>query len=218
MVRSRRRLLDLYCGAGGCSLGYARAGFDVTGVDIVPQPHYPFRFQLTDALSADLSGYDAIHASPPCQGYSALSAVHGNAHPMLIPATRKALDATGLPYVIENVAGAPIRHDVTLCGTMYGLPILFHRFFELSGFVMAQPPHPKHRGRVRGWRHGQYFDGPYLAVYGQGGGKASVAEIKTGKGIHWMTERRELTEAIPPAYTTAIGVVLMDILDGRDAA
>jgi hypothetical protein len=200
-------------------MGYYRAGFDVVGVDINPQPNYPFTFHQADALTFPLEGYDAIHASPPCQGYTALKAVHGNAHPMLIPQVRERLEASGLPFVIENVAGAPVRRDLMLCGTMFGLPLLRHRFFEAGGFTAVQPDHPKHVGKVRGWRHGQYFDGPYFAVYGSGGGKADVSEAQQALGIDWMPRRAELVEAIPPAYTEYIGTELITtLLDDREVS
>jgi hypothetical protein len=101
--------------------------------------------------------------------------------------------------------GAKIRKDVTLCGEMFGLEVLRHRHFELGGWSMKQPPHVPHRGRVKGWRHGEYFDGPYFAVYGDGGGKGSVAEWQRAMGIDWTSDKVELAEAIPPAYTELIG-------------
>jgi len=174
----RPRLLDTFCGAGGAAMGYARAGFDVVGVDIVAQPRYPFEFIRADALSilADLAyvrGFDAVHASPPCQAGCALTkgTNAGRVYPQLIPPTRALLDALGLPYVIENVAGAPVRKDITLCGEMFGLAVIRHRFFELSGWSMPSPRHLPHRGRVAGMRHGVWYSGPYFAVYGDGGGQ-----------------------------------------------
>lgn len=157
-----------------------------------------------------MADFDAIHASPPCQGYTALAAVHGNEWPKLIPETRELLDSTGLPYVIENVQGAPVRRDLVLCGEMFGLGVIRHRYFELGGWIATAPAHVKHRGRVRGWRHGEYFDGPYLAVHGDGGGKGSVAEWQQAMGIDWTDVRREIAEAIPPAYTQAIGEQLLE--------
>jgi hypothetical protein len=204
-------LLDLFCCAGGATRGYQEAGFHVVGVDIAPQPNYiGDAFHLGDAIQLvpDLVreySPSLIHASPPCQGYTALKAVHRNTHPMLIPATRDALDATGLPYVIENVAGAPIAKHMMLCGEMFKLGVLQHRFFEMGLWRAVQPVHPPHRGRVRGWRHGQYYDGPYVAVHGAGGGKATVPEAQKAKGIDWTTNMVELCEAIPPAYTWYIG-------------
>lgn len=208
------KLLDLYCGAGGASVGYHNAGFDVTGVDLFPMPHYPFEFVQGDAvdyLAEHWQEYDVIHASPPCQTHTALT--KGNRaregwtdqHVDLIPATRGWLQETGLPYVIENVPGAPIRHDLVLCGEMFGLSVIRHRYFELGGWSIDQPVHRKHRGRVAGMRHGKWFTGPYFAVYGDGGGKGSVVQWQQAMGIDWMPERRELAEAIPPVYAEYVG-------------
>ena len=209
----RPLLLDLFCGAGGAAMGYHRAGFDVVGVDIVDQPSYPFEFVKDDAL-AYLRGmgcaFDAVHASPPCQHYTTL-AKGNNANrdkfPDLVGPTRDLLRQTGLPYVIENVPSAPLLSPITLCGEMFGLGVIRHRLFE-SNVALLQPPHIKHRGRVAGWRHGQRFDGPYVAVYGDGGGKGSIAEWRTAMGIDWMTTRLELAESIPPAYTELVGAQL----------
>ncbi|MEV0010820.1 DNA methylase [Streptomyces sp. NPDC047973] len=218
----RPRLLDLFCCAGGAAMGYNRAGFEVTGVDIVDRPNYPFpsRFHRADALehlarliaSGEIERYAAVHASPPCQAGCSLtvgtnaSRGWGREHVQLIPELRRLLDATGLPYVIEQPNGkAPVRKDLSLCGEMFGLDVIRHRNFELSGWSVPHMPHRPHRGRVRGWRHGQYFDGPYVAAYGAGGGKATVQEMQQAMGITWTDVREELTEAIPPAYTELIG-------------
>lgn len=119
------RLLDLFCGAGGAAMGYYRAGFEVVGVDIKPQPHYPFEFHQADALTYPLDGFDAYHASPPCQRYSTITAYHGkqtvDSHPDLVPPTRAQLQTTGKPYVIENVKGSPLQNWTLLCGSMFGL-------------------------------------------------------------------------------------------------
>ena len=114
------------------------------------------------------------------------------------------------PSIIENVAGAPIRKDLTLCGEMFGLAVIRHRYFELSGFSMEQPAHIRHRGRVRGYRHGQWYDGPYVAVYGEGGGKGTVAEWQQAMGIDWTDNRKSIAEAIPPAYTEYIGQAFLE--------
>ncbi|HEY1178769.1 MAG TPA: DNA methylase [Phytomonospora sp.] len=216
----RPRLLDLYACAGGASMGYARAGFDVDGVDIVHRPNYPFAQYRGDALerlahlitSGEIERYAFIHASPPCQHGCALtvgtnaSQGWGGAHVDLVAPTRTLLDATGLPYVIEQPNGrAEIRKDLTLCGEMFGLGVIRHRNFELGGWTTEQPAHVAHRGRVRGWRHGRFYDGPYVAAYGNGGGKPTIAELQSAMGITWSDAREELTEAIPPAYTEWIG-------------
>lgn len=215
MTAPRPRLLDLFCCAGGAGMGYYRAGFDVVGVDMALQPNYPFEFHQGDALeylAAHGHEFDAIHASPPCQGYTALKAVHGNEWPLLIEPVRDLLEATGKPYVIENVQGAPLRRDLTLCGEMFGLGVIRHRYFELGRWSMPVPQHKPHRGRVAGWRHGKYHDGPYFAVYGNGGGKGSVQQWQTAMGIDWTRDRHELAEAIPPAYTHHIGTQLIEAI------
>lgn len=215
------KLLDLYCCAGGAGAGYRRAGFDVTGVDISPQPRYPFTFHQADALeflAAHGHEYDAVHASPPCQTHSALTkgnrarAGWADGHVDYIDRTRRLLEHIGRPYVIENVQGAPLRRDLTLCGEMFGLAVIRHRYFEFGGWFAPQPVHVKHRGRVAGMRHGEWFTGPYFAVYGDGGGKGSVAQWQEAMGIDWTSDRRELAEAIPPAYTEYVGGYLLAAL------
>lgn len=203
------KLLDLYCGAGGAGRGYMNAGLEVTGVDIEDQPDYPSEFIKADALEYVKEYghlYDVIHASPPCQSSSALTkgTNKGRVYVDLIPQTQEALALTGKPTIIENVEGSSIRKDFYLCGEMFGLGVLRHRYFEVN-FDFAQPVHPKHRGRVRGWRHGKYYDGPYLAVYGKGGYKGTVAEWQVAMGIDWTDNRKSIAEAIPPAYTEFIG-------------
>lgn len=210
----RPRLLDLYSCSGGAGRGYQRAGFHVTGVDINAQPRYAGDdFIQGDAvayLAAHGHEYDAIHASPPCQAHTALT--KGNrargwvdTHIDLIPVTRALLDHVGKPYVIENVQGSTLRRDVTLCGEMFGLGVIRHRYFEVSGWTATSPAHKPHRGRVAGYRHGEWFDGPYFAVYGDGGGKGTVAQWQDAMGIDWTSDRKELAEAIPPAYAEYLG-------------
>ncbi|WP_433894613.1 DNA methylase [Streptomyces sp. CA-111067] len=201
-------------------MGYHRAGFAVDGVDIVPRHRYPFPIVQADALehltrliaTGEIQRYALIHNSPPCQAGCALTVGTnaargwGGDHPQLIPALRTLLDATGLPYVIEQPTGkAPVRRDLTLCGESFGLGVLRHRTFELGRWSTTKPAHPRHRGYVRGYRHGQYRDGPYVAAYGSGGGKATVPEMQHAMGITWTDVRGELTEAIPPAFTQWIG-------------
>lgn len=238
---SRPVLVDLFCGAGGAGVGYYRAGFDVIGVDINPQPNYPFTFIQADAIEflteildydrrnvpswarrwPSLDAFAAAHGSPPCQASCTL--IKGNQrataanHIDLIPQTRELLARTGLPTVIENVQGAKVRRDLTLCGEMFGLGVIRHRYFECS-FPVEQPQHIPHRGRVRGWRHGQYFDGPYVAVYGEGGGKGSVEEWQTAMGMDWTDVRHEIAEAIPPAYSECVGKQLIRKLQDQATA
>jgi hypothetical protein len=216
----RPLLLDLFSCAGGAAVGYARAGFAVHGCDIADRPNYPFPYHRGDALAylahlittGEIRRYAFVHASPPCQHGCALtvgtnaSQGWGRSHVDLVAPTRELLDRTGLPYVIEQPNGrAKIRKDLTLCGEMFGLGVIRHRNFELGGWTARQPVHVPHRGRVRGWRHGRFYDGPYVAAYGSGGGKPTVAELQAALGIDWTDVREELTEAIPPAYSEHIG-------------
>lgn len=198
------KLLDLFCGAGGCAVGYHRAGFtEIVGVDNRPMPRYPFSFVQADALEflaqVQPGEYDLIHASPPCQAHSKGSKMRGTAHlhEDLIPETRRLLQALGTPYVIENVVGAPLAHHVELCGVMFGLGVLRHRRFETS-HLLFQPPHPSHCGRVS--------DGAYVTVAGNGADSRDfrLSTWRRAMGIGWM-EKRELCQAIPPAYTQWIG-------------
>ena len=203
---TRPRLLDLFCGAGGAAAGYHRAGFDVVGVDINRQPHYLFDFIEADALTFPLDGFDAIHASPPCQAYTRKAADwgrprnHWTDHPDLLAPTRDRLGATGVPYVIENVPGAPIHAQLMLCGTMFGLPLIKHRLFEANWSLPEPPSTCDHRDVYNPWagpgrsaaklRAAQ--DTPWIPMSGGASRKAGV----TG----------DLFNAIPPAYTEHIGL------------
>ena len=213
------RLLDLFCGAGGAAMGYHRAGFDVVGVDIEPQPRYPFEFHQADALewaTEHAGGFDAIHASPPCQAYS-WSAKRWTEieRSDLVAPTRELLSASGVPWVIENVVGAPMvrDHTITLCGTQFGLEVLRHRLFESSVFVFGPGSRCRHRGSVKA--------GDYVTVAGHGGnnakGRGSRAAKQRAMGIDWMNDQ-ELNEAIPPAYTEWIGRQLRRVVKERAAA
>lgn len=206
------KALDLFCCAGGAAVGYARAGFDVTGVDIEKQPHYPFAFILGEALqyvSDNFAAYDFIHASPPCQAYtqSALSQRNkGKKYPDLLAATREALVATKKPWVIENVPGAPMRPDFKLCGCFFGLKLRRERWFETSwgGFDLSPSCH-----------HPE----PVVSVVGHGtptwvreklGFNPTIHHYREAMGIDWMN-RDELSQAIPPAYTEYIGRLCLRI-------
>lgn len=212
------KALDLFCGAGGAAMGLHRAGFDVTGVDIVPQPRYPFAFVQADALEPpfDLADFDLIWASPPCQAYSVANTRWGYEYPDHLDATRALLH--GHPAtVIENVATAPLRADVVLVGTMFDLPLLRRRHFEIVGFPAPFALIPQTIGTVT--------NGDLACVAGRGANrgrrlcnwseipqevrdKLSARNSKDGwseaMGIDWMT-RAELAEAIPPAYGEFIG-------------
>ena len=242
------RLLDLFCGAGGAAMGYHRAGFEVVGVDIKPQPRYPFEFVRADALEvlAELAAgadwflgrdggthriaADAIHASPPCQAYSVLRRANpGAEYPDLIEPTRRLLIAAGLPWVIENVPGAPLNHSIVLCGSMFGLgadgrQLRRHRLFETSFPIMQ--PECQHRGEAIGV-YGFNGDGhgPYTFENRRGrdpdarrgGYQGTAGECREAMDIDWMT-RAALTQAIPPAYTEHIGHYLMAELRAKVAA
>jgi DNA (cytosine-5)-methyltransferase 1 len=205
----RPRLLDLFCGAGGASAGYHRAGFEAVGVDLRPMPRYPFEFHQGDALeylAEHGRRFDAIHASPPCHDHTALSSLAGeDGTGWLLAATRDALSAIGLPWVIENVPGAPIRRDVVLCGEMFGLRTYRHRWFELSGFFAMTPAHPPHVVRTSTKKRRACWDaGMHISVTGDVGSYVGSQAM----GIDWMTGN-ELSQAIPPAYTEHIGRQLL---------
>ena len=228
------KLLDLFCGAGGSAVGYARAGFAIYGIDNRPQPHYPFPFLQMDAMEVMerllrgegltfsngetlyLADFDAYHASPPCQAYTVAGIVHrnnGKVYPELIEATRFRLLLTGKPFVIENVPPAAklLINPITLCGVQFGLGVFRHRKFECN-FELPELPHIKHDGKIG--------DGKYFSVAGGAGrwkswgkvyrnvSKGTVAQWREAMGIDWML-RKEIKEAIPPAYTEYIGKFLL---------
>lgn len=214
---SKPRLLDLFCGAGGCAMGYSRAGFEVVGVDHNPQKNYPFQFIQADALECLLEPanyanglYDAVHASPPCQAYTTLRALHPKKeYPDLLAPTRALLIKCGLPWVIENVPGSPVHHSITLCGNMFGLRVYRHRLFE-TPFMIWQPEHKRHKilAGKKGTKGGRqrkahYMAGGNVTICGDVGSYAGPA-----MGIDWMMGK-ELSQAIPPAYTEYIGKQLM---------
>ena len=199
LVSRRPRAADLFCCAGGAAMGLWRAGFAVEGWDIRPQKNYPFTFHLGDALQADLSSFDFVWASPPCQAYSQAAQGQRNAgkvYPDLMAATRAKLEASGKRYIIENVPGAPMRCDVMLCGSMFGLRLVRHRIFETNRreLYLTNPcQHPELAVCVVG-------NGTPTWVRAKNGGKCfSVADARAAMGIDWMN-RNELSQAIPPAY------------------
>lgn len=225
-------LLDLFCGAGGCARGYQMAGFYVVGVDLCPQPRYcgdafvqQDALEVLDVLLAGetwhgyhLSDFAAIHASPPCQGYSRARHLRKyrpdhKEHPLLLDAVRWRLQATGLPWVMENVAQAPMPHYLLLCGTMFDLKIYRHRQFEsnlvLFGPGACQHPHELLPGYV--CIYGAHTRGRQRGRYGNRYERASVEDGRRAMGISWMTQR-ELSQAIPPAYTEWIGRQLKEVL------
>jgi len=228
----RPRLLDLFCGAGGCSVGYHRAGFDVVGVDVSPNAgrRYPFEFHAGDwsvvVNGLDLDSFDAIHASPPCQAYSITRHSHSVAHPDLLVPVRDLLRSTGKPYVIENVVGAPLVNPITLCGTMFDLATIDddgmtlylkrHRLFESNVFIYPAGQCRCNAFRDRGWKVGGVYGGgsvdrAHTQNVRRGGytpGKEKRAELI---GADWMTQD-QLSQAIPPAYTQHIGEQLIDHL------
>lgn len=217
------RILDLFCGAGGAAVGYHRAGFDVVGVDIRRQPNYPFEFIQADVVEwfrpERLDGFIAVHASPPCLRYSSVTRLFHDQSSYIdfIPILRQQLEATGLPYLIENVMGSPLIHPAKLCGSTFGLgafcrdgqwrQLRRHRLWETSFPI---------------WRSECAHVGEPIGVYGKGGGIATTVhgggtrmgykgnrkEASEAMGIDWMSTR-ELSNAVPPSYTHWLGDQLM---------
>uniref|UniRef100_A0A6M3IIR5 Putative methyltransferase n=1 Tax=viral metagenome TaxID=1070528 RepID=A0A6M3IIR5_9ZZZZ len=214
------RLLDLFCGAGGVAMGYHQAGFEVVGVDINPQPRFPFEFHQADALDFPLNGFDIIHASPPCQAYCALKTMPNlRKHEKLIPAVRYMLETWGGAWVIENVEGAKreLRDPIMLCGSMFGLcsngyQVRRHRYFE-SNFPINVPISCAHGTRTMGIYGAKVRDiakeKRHYAKPKETRGKPTgvVLPQKWGleaMGVEWMNIK-EASQSIPPAYTQYIG-------------
>jgi DNA (cytosine-5)-methyltransferase 1 len=204
-MNAKPRLLDLFSGAGGCAKGYELAGFDVAlGVDRANMPRYPYDFLQVDALeylAKHGHEYDFIHASPPCQVYSRMRHVTGNSYEDFLPQTRKLIDELELPYVIENVIGAPLKNPVLLCGTMFGLNTIRHRIFE-CGFCFNPSEMPVCQHQKKTVRQG-YAPKAY-EYHCVTGNFAGMQEAKEAMNIDWMT-RKELSQAIPPQFTQFIG-------------
>lgn len=209
------RLLDTFAGAGGAGMGYHRAGFDVTGVDIENHPDYPFHLIVADAMDvltdeAFLSSFDVIHASPPCPHYSSATVASKTRdnHPDSIPPVRDALQAWGGSYVIENVVGAPLVNPVLLCGRAMGMArIRRHRLFESNVWLMSPGCACS---RV-----------PAVSVFGNAADEIGrdgvrrhvpLAEARRLMGCDWMTRRDDVADAIPPQYTEYIGAQLLTTL------
>lgn len=210
------KILDLFCGAGGASMGINKAGHEVNGLDfnLIALEQYPFIKITMDVrheqeLEAILKRYDAFHASPPCQAFSYATTQwrnKGNAYPDLVDYTRKLLLKTGKPFVLENVPNSPLRKDLVLCMSMFDdgrkFMVRRHRVFEIHGFEVPQPEHKKHEGKVG--------DGRIISVFGHGGGKrynhatSNLEAWKIAMGTSWMSKRRQVSEAIPPEYTEYI--------------
>jgi len=221
---TRPRLLDLFCGAGGCAKGFQRAGFYVVGVDIEPQPNYcGDEFHQADwreFLAAHWHEFDCFHASPVCKGYSHANNIHGRTdHPMEIADVREALEATGRLYVIENVEGAKahMRNPVTICGLSLGLNVRRHRLFECNFPVMV-PPCGDHSGDWLLVFGHTVLERGHVVAKAKGGGNVirrkhtTTERGRDAMGIDWMN-RDELSQAIPPAYTEHIGRQLLAALE-----
>lgn len=220
-------------------MGYHRAGFEVVGVDIRPQPRYPFQFIQADCLTLDpafVASFDAIHASPPCQAHTAMKTMHNaKAHPDLVEPTRQMLIASGRPWVIENVIGAPLIAPIMLCGTMFGLGVedadlQRHRLFEMSDPPLFVPQCQHGRRATVGVYGGHVRDRRRrtIGVYGEGARDSrrkldkgvdefTVEDARTAMDIDWMT-LAELCQSIPPAYTHWIGQQLLATLNHERAA
>jgi len=209
---AKPKLLDLFCGGGGASMGYYLAGFDVTGLDIKPQPKYPFKFYLADALTFLIDGFDAYHASPPCQKWSTATNIAGtkHLHKDLIQPIRERLKATGKPYIIENIRGAPLVNPFYLCGTMFGLKLKRHRYFECSFDIYFAPATCSCKGK-RGYTaaHRGYSsfkrNANLICVAGH---NFAANDGREAMGIDWV-DKNTLREAIPPIYTQYIGAHLL---------
>lgn len=214
-------------------MGYFRAGFDVDGVDLEPQPNYPFAFYQGEALRWDPAGialvYDAVHASPPCQVHSRTRSLHDNpkGHLDLIPETRDLLIATGLPYIIENVPDSPLLDPVQLCGSSFALPIRRHRLFESNVPIEGlscdhewqerHKPYIVHKSKARGGPrptgvvsvHGAHQHSENGTTWSQA---YNIQLASIALGIDWMKTKHELNQSIPPAYTYHLGKQLLKLL------
>ena len=221
------KLLDLFCGEGGCSMGYHQAGFQVTGIDNVWMERYPFQFFQMSALKLIddpdfIAQFDAIAASPPCKVHTSMKAFSSSHHIDLVPETRDLLMQSGKPWVMENVPGAPLIDPITLCGSMFGLPVRRHRLFE-SNIELSQPDchHAEQEANSPGYKVRRYHSGKpvehmanIVSVYGRGNGYGpGETELwRTAMQMPWAS-KDGLAQAIPPAYTEFIGRQLIAHLD-----
>lgn len=220
---TRPRLLDLFCGAGGSGMGWWQAGFEVVGVDSAPQPDYPFEFHRGNAMTYPLDGFDIVTGSPPCKVFTALKKTSTkpglfDAHIDLLTPTRERFAASGLPYVLENVVGAPMVDPVLYCGSMFGLgaecpdgyrQLRRHRLFESNIAGLMAPGECAHVGKSVGVFGTGGADLRRAMGIGGGGVKVSGQDAATALGIDWTTDQRRLSQAIPPAYTEHIGRQLL---------
>lgn len=221
-MSTRPRMLDLFCCQGGASDGYAEAGFAVVGVDIDPQPRYPFKFRQADAIEFfenHAHQFEAWHASPPCQAHTNAQKIMGNYHrDFIVPTRRMFIEANeyrvrngvaAVPWVIENVPGAPLIDPVELCGEMFGLETYRHRLFE-SNVTITAPEHPKHVARTTKMGRAP-VEGEYMHIVGNFSGVQKGREVM---GMPWAN-RDGLREAIPPAYTEYIGRQIIEHIGVR---
>lgn len=210
------RLLDLFCGAGGAAVGYHRAGFEVVGVDIRPQPRYPFEFHQADAMTFPLDGFDAIHASPPCHDHSSATRRNRKANGTdgtgwMLEATVRRLNARGLPWVAENVERADFgdTYRVRLCGSSFGLDVRRHRWFAANVPILTPPcAHRLQRPRFRSFDSRRTTLASVIGVHGHLNYPGEAELRRKAMGIDWMTVP-ELSPTIPPAYTEHIGEFLL---------
>jgi DNA (cytosine-5)-methyltransferase 1 len=221
---SKPRLLDLFCGAGGASMGYYQAGFEVVGVDIEPQKNYPFEFHQADALTFPLEGFDIVRASPVCKGYTNCNLSPKDLYPRLIGAVRARFLASGKPYEIENVMGA--KHDLNanllLCASMFGKPMPLHRLFEIGNTdLFIVPPRPcNHKNATIGVYGHSIWDSSIEGTRRKDGRRRAdsvpVAIGHRAMSIDWMS-KEELAQAIPPYYTEYIGLQFFQYITTVDS-
>ncbi|SRR6266536_1774540 len=223
--RSKPRLLDLFCKAGGAAMGYHLAGYAVVGVDVEPQPHFPFQFIQADALTFPLDGFDVIHASPVCKAYTYCNLSPKGKYPRLIAAVRERLQASGKPFIIENVMGAKsdLKASLMLCASMFGLPMERERLFEIGNTdVFIPPPGPCNHAIAHISVVGHSVWDSWLPGTPRKDGRPRPDSVPVeighaAMGISWMS-KEELAQAIPPAYTEFIGNQLRATLSQIGAA